>query len=235
MIEGLTEQLKNQFNITFADEKLLLEAFTQGNYLNEHPEELSNGARDYQRLEFLGDAVMQLAVADYLFKSNQDWSEGQLTEMRISMVQTKSFAHFARLAKFDEFIRLGKGEENANARNRDSLLEDVFEAFIGALYLDQDMDAVQNFLKQTVFSGENDFFNQLVDYKTKLQETLQRAGSVKIEYNKISETKNADHNFNFTVEILVNGEKFGEGTGNSIKNAEKNAAKVALKEMGEIR
>lgn len=234
MIEKLVQQLKNQFNITFADEKLLLEAFTQGNYLNEHPQELQNGARDYQRLEFLGDAVMQLAVADYLFVTNPDWSEGQLTEMRISMVQSKSFAHFAREANFDEYIRLGKGEENANARNRDSLLEDIFEAFIGALYMDQGMEAVQKFLKQTLFSGENDFFNQLVDYKSKLQETLQKAGSVKIEYKKIKEVETDKHNFNFTVELLVNGQEFSQGEGNSIKNAEKNAAKAALKEMGEL-
>lgn len=234
MIEKLVQQLKNQFNITFADEKLLLEAFTQGNYLNEHPQELQNGARDYQRLEFLGDAVMQLAVADYLFVTNPDWSEGQLTEMRISMVQSKSFAHFARQANFDQYIRLGKGEENANARNRDSLLEDIFEAFIGALYMDQGMGAVQKFLKQTLFSGENDFFNQLVDYKSKLQETLQKAGAVKIEYKKIKEAETDKHNFNFTVELLVNGQKFSQGEGNSIKNAEKNAAKAALKEMGEL-
>lgn len=234
MIEKLVQQLKNQFNITFADEKLLLEAFTQGNYLNEHPQELQNGARDYQRLEFLGDAVMQLAVADYLFVTNPDWSEGQLTEMRISMVQSKSFAHFARQANFDQYIRLGKGEENANARNRDSLLEDIFEAFIGALYMDQGMGAVQKFLKQTLFSGENDFFNQLVDYKSKLQETLQKAGAVKIEYKKIKEVETDKHNFNFTVELLVNGQKFSQGEGNSIKNAEKNAAKAALKEMGEL-
>ena len=148
--DSFKQYLRTEFNIVFHDEDLLLEALTQRNYLNEHPNE---PGRDYQRLEFLGDSVMQVSVAEYLFKRYPDWHEGQLTEMRIAMVQTRSFAHFSRLVHLNEAVRLGKGEEMSGARERDSLLEDIWEAFIGALYLDQGADAVQEFLERTLFAA----------------------------------------------------------------------------------
>ncbi|WP_281166381.1 ribonuclease III family protein, partial [Liquorilactobacillus sicerae] len=136
----------------------------------------------YQRLEFLGDSVMQLIVADYLFTRYPNWEEGQLTEMRIAMVQSKSFSHFARLAGFNRYIRLGKGEELSGARNRDSLLEDIWEAFIGALYKDQGSKSVFVFLNKAFFPAiDEGFFEEFIDYKSKLQELLQKAGSVDIE------------------------------------------------------
>lgn len=224
----LKTYLKSEFDITFNDEALLLEALTQRNYLNEHPKETG---RDYQRLEFLGDSVMQMMVAEYLFKRYPDWHEGQLTEMRIAMVQTKSFAHFAKIVHLDRAIRLGKGEEMNGARKRPSLLEDVWEAFVGALYLDQGAARVQAFLEATIFAAvETDFFDQFIDYKSRLQEKLQQNGSVAILYETLHESMQDDVH-TFEVQVSVEGHVLATGVGRSIKDAEKVAARRALQSL----
>ncbi len=233
IIEGLMNNIqkgiKEDFGIEFANQDLLLEAFTQGNYLNEHPEEKG---RDYQRLEFLGDSVMQLIVADYLFTRYPAWEEGQLTEMRIAMVQSKSFSHFARLAGFNRYIRLGKGEELSGARNRDSLLEDIWEAFIGALYKDQGAKAVFTFLNKAFFPAiDEGFFEEFIDYKSKLQELLQKAGSVDIEYKVENEDLSDPQKPHFEVTVFINDKAIGSGSGRSIKIAEKRAAKKAYQDV----
>lgn len=226
----LEDHLKSEYGIVFNDNGLLLEALTQRNYLNEHPEDTS---RDYQRLEFLGDALMQEAVAEYLYKKHPDWHEGKLTEMRIAMVQSRSFAHFSRLVKLQIGVRLGKGEELNGARNRESLLEDIWEAFIAALYLDQGKAAVDKFLAATIFKAyeETNFFDQFIDYKSKLQEYLQRNGNVKIEYVTLTEEKLSDNLQRFTVKVTVDGKTLAHGVGRSIKDAEKMAARLALNEI----
>lgn len=230
MLDKLQTQLNKQFGITFNDPKLLLEAFTQGNYLNEHPDFQGN---DYQRLEFLGDAVMQLQTAQYLYQTYPTWDEGQLTELRIAMVQTRSFALLARELSFNEYILLGHGEELNGARNRDSLLEDIWEAFIGALFLDQGIDCVTKFLKAHMFNKiGTGFYDQFIDYKSKLQELLQRKGPVQIKYQKLSQT---DHDKNnqqvFTVAVEVENQVLATGTGSSLKNAEKSAARIAYQQL----
>ena len=230
MLDRLQRHLKNKFNIEFNNPKLLLEAFTQGNYLNEHP---NFKGRDYQRLEFLGDSVMQLATAEYLYDHYPNWDEGQLTELRITMVQTRSFAALARELKFNEYILLGHGEEMNGARNRDSLLEDVWEAFMGALYLDQGQAKVRLFLKQQMFAKiDTGFYDQFVDYKTKLQELLQKNGNVQIKYQKLSHTTNQiDNKQIFKMAVEYNGNILGVGEGTSIKLAEKVAARVAYQKL----
>ncbi|WP_425280132.1 ribonuclease III [Leuconostoc litchii] len=216
-----------KFNIVFNDESLLMEALTQRNYLNEHPEDKS---RDYQRLEFLGDSVMQMLVAEYLFKRYPDWHEGQLTEMRIAMVQTRSFAHFSRMVRLNEGIRLGKGEEMSGARDRDSLLEDIWEAFIGALYLDQGADNVRKFLNQTLFAAiDTGFFDRFIDFKSRLQERLQIKGSVDIDYHTEKEKQMSDNTQLFEASVSADGKELARGEGKSIKDAEKAAARAALK------
>ena len=185
MFKQLQAELALAHNIHFNDVSLLEEALTQANYINEHP---NYTGRDYQRLEFLGDAVMQQSTAVYLFKRYPDWDEGRLTELRISMVQTRAFAALSRELHLDQYVQLGRGEELSGARNRDSLLEDLWEAFIGALYLDQGQEVVMNFLSEIMFTKiDEGFYDQFVDYKSKLQEHLQRHGSVKIAYTKLSE------------------------------------------------
>jgi ribonuclease-3 len=230
VLEELQKQLKDDFGIVFDKPTVLVEAFTQGNYLNEHPH---FGGRDYQRLEFLGDSVMQLSTAEYLFRKYPLWDEGRLTELRIAMVQTRSFAYLARELHFDTYILLGHGEELNGARNRDSLLEDVWEAFIGALYLDQGQATVQAFLQQQMFKKiDEGFYDQFIDYKSKLQELLQKNGNVVIKYQKLSETQPDTQNVqSFKVAVEVDGEVLAMGDGSSIKNAEKAAARLAYQQL----
>lgn len=229
--DSFKKYLLSEFNIHFNDESLLTEALTQRNYLNEHPNE---PGRDYQRLEFLGDSVMQVSVAEYLFKRYPNWHEGQLTEMRITMVQTRSFAHFSRLVHLNEAIRLGKGEEMSGARDRDSLLEDIWEAFIGALYLDQGLDAVRLFLDKTLFAAvDTEFFDRFIDFKSRLQEKLQKKGTVDIDYRTENEQQLSNNEQLFEASVSVDDKELARGTGKSIKDAEKAAARAALKLLEE--
>ena len=215
------QNLKKKYGIKFNNEKLLENAFTHSSYANEHP-----GRKDYEKLEFLGDAVLELAVSDYLYRHFPRLNEGELTRMRSNIVRTEGFSEFAIECGFPEEIDLGKGEEKAGARKRKTLLEDVFEAFNGALFLDQGMPAVQHFLHLTVYPliAEGDF-NASHDYKTELQERLQVNGPVKIEYQVISEDESKP---SFKVQLLVNGEKVSEGQGRNKKAAEQQAAQAAL-------
>ena len=215
------QNLKKKYGIKFNKEKLLEDAFTHSSYANEHP-----GRKDYEKLEFLGDAVLELAVSDYLYRHFPRLNEGELTRMRSNIVRTEGFSEFAIECGFPEEINLGKGEEKAGARKRKTLLEDVFEAFNGALFLDQGMPAVQHFLHLTVYPliAEGDF-NASRDYKTELQERLQVNGPVKIEYQVISEDESKP---SFKVQLLVNGEKVSEGQGRNKKAAEQQAAQAAL-------
>ena len=215
------QNLKKKYGIKFNNEKLLEDAFTHSSYANEHP-----GRKDYEKLEFLGDAVLELAVSDYLYRHFPRLNEGELTRMRSNIVRTEGFSEFAIECGFPEEINLGKGEEKAGARKQKTLLEDVFEAFNGALFLDQGMPAVQHFLHLTVYPliAEGDF-NASRDYKTELQERLQVNGPVKIEYQVISEDESKP---SFKVQLLVNGEKVSEGQGRNKKAAEQQAAQAAL-------
>ena len=215
------QNLKKKYGIKFNNEKLLEDAFTHSSYANEHP-----GRKDYEKLEFLGDAVLELAVSDYLYRHFPRLNEGELTRMRSNIVRTEGFSEFAIECGFPEEINLGKGEEKAGARKRKTLLEDVFEAFNGALFLDQGMPAVQHFLHLTVYPliAEGDF-NASRDYKTELQERLQVNGPVKIEYQVISEDESKP---SFKVQLLVNGEKVSEGQGRNKKAAEQQSAQAAL-------
>jgi len=229
MFETLQQELATKYGIHFSNEALLEEAFTQANYINEHP---GYEGKDYQRLEFLGDAVMQQSTAVYLFKRYPDWDEGRLTELRISMVQTRSFAILSRELHLDEYIRLGRGEELSGARSRDSLLEDIWEAFIGALYLDQGAETVMAFLEKIMFAKiDEGFYDQFVDYKSKLQELLQKQGAVVIKYTKISEERIENNDQMFTVSVSVNGDELGTGSGKSTKAAEKDAARKAYQSL----
>lgn len=229
MFKQLQTELALAHNIHFNDVSLLEEALTQANYINEHP---NYTGRDYQRLEFLGDAVMQQSTAVYLFKRYPDWDEGRLTELRISMVQTRAFAALSRELHLDQYVQLGRGEELSGARNRDSLLEDLWEAFIGALYLDQGQEVVMNFLGEIMFTKiDEGFYDQFVDYKSKLQEHLQRHGSVKIAYTKLSERPVENNEQIFTVEVSVNEQALATGEGKSTKEAEKAAARAAYQTL----
>ena len=164
--------LRQKYQIVFKNYDLLQSALTHASYANEHRE---LHIQDYERLEFLGDAVLELNVSQYIFR--------KFPQLRAAIVCTASFAKFCQEVGLPPFILLGNGEEKAGARKRDTLLEDVFEAFNGALYLDQGNEAVMRFLRQTVFehidAGE---FSDDNDFKTELQEELQQNGDVDINY-----------------------------------------------------
>ncbi len=211
--------------MVFADETLLETAFTHTSYANEH--RLLKISHN-ERLEFLGDAVLQLIISEYLYAKYPKRPEGDLSKLRSMIVREESLAGFARDCQFDQFIKLGRGEEKSGGRNRDTILGDLFEAFLGALLLDKGVEAVKSFLYQVMIPKvEAGDFERVTDYKTKLQELLQINGDVEIAYQVVSETGPA-HAKNFEVAVLINGRKSGQGQGRSKKLAEQEAAKNAF-------
>ena len=211
--------------MVFSDETLLETAFTHTSYANEH--RLLKISHN-ERLEFLGDAVLQLIISEYLYNKYPKRPEGDLSKLRSMIVREESLAGFARDCQFDYFIKLGRGEEKSGGRNRDTILGDLFEAFLGALLLDKGVEAVKSFLYQVMIPKvEAGDFERVTDYKTKLQELLQINGDVEITYQVVSETGPA-HAKNFEVAVLINGRKSGQGQGRSKKLAEQEAAKNAF-------
>ena len=224
-MKELQTVLKKRFAIEFADKNLLETAFTHTSYANEH--RLLKISHN-ERLEFLGDAVLQLIISEYLYTKYPKRPEGDLSKMRSMIVREESLAGFARDCQFDHFIKLGRGEEKSGGRNRDTILGDLFEAFLGALLLDKGVEAVKSFLYQVMIPKvEAGDFERVTDYKTKLQELLQINGDVEITYQVVSETGPA-HAKNFEVAVLINGRKSGQGQGRSKKLAEQEAAKNAF-------
>lgn len=225
MISELQAYLKKEYGIEFKDPSLLAEAFTQASYVNEHP---NQGLKFYERIEFLGDAVLQLFVSEYIYKRYPQLPQGKLTRLRAAMVCEDSFSKFAKECHFDQYIRLGRGEEMAGARQRPGLLCDIFESFIGALYLDQGRDAVEKFIHRVIFPKlDMGWFDHAVDAKTSLQEFLQRDGDVDIEYHLLAETGSENAPV-FKVNVSADGKVIGMGSGSSKKHAEMAAAKAAL-------
>lgn len=228
MISELQAFLKAEYGIDFQNTALLAEAFTQASYVNEHPKE---HLKYYERIEFLGDAVLQLFVSEYIYRRYPELPQGKLSRLRAAMVCEDSFSKFALECHFDQYIRLGHGEELAGARKRPSLLCDIFESFIGALYLDQGRAAVEKFIQRVIFTKlDQGWFDHAVDAKTSLQEFLQRNGDVDIEYHLLKETGTENEPL-FFVSVTVNGEECGQGKGSSKKHAEMAAAKEALQTL----
>ena len=220
------KMLDEKYGIRFKDVRLLEEAFTHSSYVNENP---GKTLGNYEKLEFLGDAVLEFTVSDYLYRHFQHLNEGELTRLRSNIVRTEGFSKVALDCGFKEEIKLGVGEEKAGGRKRKALLEDVFEAFNGALFLDQGIEAVEKFLSQTVYpliaAG---YFTPSRDFKTDLQELLQQNGSVNIEYRVLNESQQPPH---FEVEVLVDGKKLASGEGRNKKKAEQDAASHALEHL----
>ncbi len=223
--ESQFKDFQQQIGITFADEKLLRHAFTHSSYVNEHRRK---PFEDNERLEFLGDAVLELTVSQFLFKKYPTMAEGELTKLRAAIVCEPSLVSFANELGFGKLILLGKGEEMTGGRERPALLADVFEAFIGALYLDQGIDTVIGFLERTVFPKINaGAFSHVMDFKSQLQELIQRDGTGVIEYRVLQE-KGPAHSKEFISRVTLNGKELGVGTGKSKKEAEQHAAQKAL-------
>jgi len=223
------ETLQARVGIRFRNLALYEQAFTHSSYVNEHKRER---LQHNERLEFLGDAVLELAVSQFLFQTFPHMSEGEMTKLRAAIVCEPSLVSFAEELDFKRFIRLGKGEELTGGRHRPSLLADVFEAFVGALYLDQGLDAVFAFLNKVVFPRvlRGDFAHT-TDYKSLLQELVQQDNLGELTY-RIVEERGPAHNREFVSEVLLNQQTLGRGCGRSKKEAEQKAAAMALGVLG---
>ncbi|MBW5444610.1 ribonuclease III [Cohnella sp. CFH 77786] len=221
-------KLQDRTGVTFRNAGLLRQAFTHTSYVNEH-----RGARtsDNERLEFLGDAVLQLTVSEYLYRRFPDRPEGELTRLRASIVCEPSLVRFAEALEFGQVVLLGKGEELTGGRTRPSLLADAFEAFVGALYLDQGLQAVRGFLERYMFPHlPQDGLAPLKDYKTELQEKVQQLGQGPLEY-RIVEERGPAHDREFVAVVHVGQKALGRGAGRSKKEAEQRAASEALRAL----
>lgn len=219
------EHFQQYFEVQFDNPTLLYQAFTHSSYVNEHRRKFFT---DNERLEFLGDAVLELSVSQYLFQQYTGMSEGELTKLRAAIVCEPSLVIFANELNFGKFVLLGKGEELTGGRERPALLADVFEAFIGALYLDQGLETVVLFLEKVVFPKiELGAFSHVMDYKSQLQEVIQQQNNGMLSY-EIVEEKGPAHNRTFVSRVMLNAKELGIGKGRSKKEAEQHAARLAI-------
>ncbi len=219
------KQLEAKLNIRFHNPHLLRQAFTHSSFVNENR---SNKVGDNERLEFLGDAVLELTVSEYLFHQNKDQTEGELTKQRAAIVCEPSLMKFAEALGFGKYVLLGKGEESTGGRIRAALLADVFESFIGALFIDQGLEAVKQFLHTHVFSDDSVKGKlPFEDFKTRLQELIQQQNHGVIDYRIVEEIGPA-HDRMFVSEVFNGEVMLGRGKGRSKKEAEQQAASSAL-------
>lgn len=222
------KQLQKKIGYKFKNENLLYEALSHSSFANEN----KKSRKSNERLEFLGDSVLSIVVSDYIFKHFTHIPEGELTKLRASLVCESSLYEFSKKIDLGEHIFLGKGEEMTGGRERPSIISDAFEAVIAAIYLDGGMESVSpyilSFIPEDITPKGAASFH---DYKTSLQEIIQKNPEEKIVYHLKSES-GPDHDKHFTVQVLLNNNVIGEGVGRSKKTAEQAAAKEALSLMG---
>lgn len=216
----------DEHSIVYHDKRLIEQALTHSSYVNEH----RNGLKDNERLEFMGDAVLQIWVSVKLYAIKPPLKEGKMTVKRANLVCEKALAGYVREHGLNRFLKLGQGEEKTGGRNRDSLIADMFEALAGAIYLDTDFDNVSKFLDFTILPHIGDGHDDELDYKTKLQEYVQADSRKAIAYETESIVGPSNDPL-FTVVVKVDGLVFGRGTASSKKEAQKEAAKNALAKM----
>lgn len=222
------ENFEKIIDYTFKDKNLLTQALSHSSYANE--KKRPGGSNE--RLEFLGDSVLSIVVSEYLYTHLTNIAEGELTKLRASLVCEKSLHIFAQEINLGEYLLLGKGEENTGGRERSSILADAFEAVIAAIYLDGGFEAVSRHILRFIPKDLNDQKNAAFhDFKTILQEIVQKNPEEKVEYILVGE-EGPDHNKRFVVEVCLNSNVIGKGTGKSKKEAEQMAAKEALELMG---
>lgn len=213
--------------IPFHELSLYKEAFTHASYANES----HHKGNDYERLEFMGDAVLQLYVSEFLFKLFPHVPEGTLTTLRSKLVREESLARFSKQLGLGELLYLGVGEEKSGGRQRESVLANIFESFIGALYLDCGKDEVIKILEQTIFLHVNDLnYDDITDYKTTLQELIQADQRKTVTY-ELLETTGPSNAPEFTIAVVMDEMRLGVGKGTSKKRAEQQAAKDALTKL----
>lgn len=220
--------LEKNIGYNFKDKLLLKRALTHSSYANEVKHTESN-----ERLEFLGDSVLSVIVSDYLFKNYKKYPEGELTKQRAALVCEKALSAFARQIKLGDYLILGRGETQNHGSERASILADAFEAVLAAIYLDGGIEPASKFVLGFVLEELNEHIipDGFVDYKTQLQEVIQQNPQENLQYVLVGES-GPDHDKSFTVDVMLNSNMIGRGTGRSKKNAEQEAAKQALSLMG---
>lgn len=217
------DSLEEKIAYRFQNDRLLRQALTHSSYANEMK---INKYGDYERLEFLGDAVLEFVSSDFLYRQRKETAEGDLTKLRASMVCEPALAYCAREFALEQYILLGKGEEATGGRKRDSIVSDVMEALIGAIYLDGGIESASAFIHRFILSDLED--KQLFyDAKTILQELVQQENEGALRYELVREEGPA-HEKIFEVEAYVGEKKVGRGTGHSKKAAQQQAAYQAL-------
>jgi ribonuclease-3 len=224
------ESLEKQLNISFKNKELLEQAFIHRSYLNEN--------RDFhlahnERLEFLGDAVLELVITEHLFKNHPDKPEGDLTAWRAALVNTKMLASIGRELEFSDYLRLSRGEAKEEGKARDYILANTVEAFIGATYLDQGLKVAEKFIITYIFSKLPQVLEEKLfeDAKSHFQEVAQEKTSITPSYAVLKDW-GPDHAKSFRIGVYLNKELVGEGEGLSKQEAEQDAAKNALKNKG---
>lgn len=222
-------ELVTAIGVSISDIAILDQAFTHSSYANEHNLDHTS---HYERLEFLGDAVLDLIIGEYLFLHYGEMTEGELTKIKASVVCESSLATCSRNLNLGAYLRLGKGELNSGGRNRTSILADLFESLVGTIYLTCSYEAAKVFVLNQLES-----FLELArsgrlgkDFKTLLQELVQHKGESHIFYRVVGES-GPDHDKRFIMEVIVDGVSLGQGEGNSKKEAEQGAAKEALERL----
>ena len=215
------EDLQQVLHYTFKNPALLRIALTHTSFANESKVPTTHN----ERLEFLGDSVLSVVVADHLFHQSKR-PEGELSRMRASLVSEEALFQFSEEIQLGEYLRLGHGEELGGGRTRPSVVSDAFEAVIAALYLDGGFEVARNFIMPFITEGKT----AEEDYKTRLQEVVQQDPDAALRYEVVGET-GPDHDKKFTVSVWRNGTHLADGIGRSKKAAEQNAAKKALEKL----
>ena len=222
----MSHQLETIIGYKFKNPKLLETALTHTSYANESRTPVQHN----ERLEFLGDSVLQIVSADYLFHAYADRPEGDLTRIRSSLVSEGALFQFAQEINLGEYLRLGRGEERCGGRTRPSVVSDAFEAVIAALYLDGGMEVAKSFILPFITEGKH----AEADYKTRLQEIVQQNPEERLSY-VVEQESGPDHDKHFVVAVRFNSDKVARGEGRSKKMAEQHAAREALKLLGVIK
>ena len=218
--------LQEAAGYTFKDKKLLIQALSHSSYATEHKAE---GAHDNERLEFLGDSVLEVCSSDFLYRKYPELPEGDLTKFRASIVCEPTLALCAREIGLPQYLLLGKGEEHTGGRRRNSIVSDALEALIGAIYLDGGFVPAKVFIDRFIMS-DAEHKKLFVDSKTILQEVVQRKPCSELSYELTGE-EGPDHDKHFSVAVQIDGVKYGEGTGSTKKAAEQEAAYRSLLEL----
>ncbi len=223
----MLKDLENTVGYRFKNITLLQNALTHSSYANER---WHNSLMSNERLEFLGDSILGMVVATYLYQSFPDRPEGELTRMRADMVCEQALCIIANRLGLGEHLLLGHGEEQTGGRARPSILADAVESVIAACFLDGGMEAAKDFIQKFVLCDVPVTRLHNIDYKTVLQELVQQKKDQVLSYALVAES-GPDHNKRFTVEVSLNGESVGQGTGSSKKRAEQEAARVAIEKL----